>query len=273
MQMKPVARLYLSGAGCGMSMECATVYFLVQKLTEIPEPAHWLNACEIAKREAFRFAKRRNDWTLGRWTAKRALQCYFALTGGAAIDFSELEICTAHDGAPEAELFGKPAPISLALSHSGNEGFCVVGPYGCALGCDQEMVQPREESLARDYFCAEERARVFAAPIPDRSFLMTLIWSAKESALKCLRAGLRRDTRSVLVRFRGSGRMRWHPFTVRCRETSSMFYGWWRDCGGSVQTVAAGRPLRIPVELAGPEPSGLEAHRCGPGGMRRATIS
>ena len=64
-----------------------------------------------------------------------------------------------------------------------------------ALGCDLEVIEPRSEEFVADYFTTEEQKMVSQAPIADRSKLLALLWSAKESALKALREGLRFDTR------------------------------------------------------------------------------
>ena len=72
--------------------------------------------------------------------------------------------------------------------------------------------------------------------------MTTLLWSAKESALKALREGLRRDTRSVRVRlldggFDGTG---WSALRVECAATSRLFSGHWRRIGSEVFTVVFG---------------------------------
>ena len=99
----------------------------------------------------------------------------------------------------------------------------------------------------------------------DRSQLVTLLWSAKESALKALRTGLRLDTRSVIVspltqdqgedelghirELYPSSRLpcalnNWCPLHVRCAN-GQVFQGWWQHTGSLLRTlVAAPRPLR-----------------------------
>jgi 4'-phosphopantetheinyl transferase len=80
--------------------------------------------------------------------------------------------------------------------------------------------------------------------------LITVIWSAKEAALKALRHGLRVDTRSIeilhVARLEGasangiepSGQM-WHKVQIRCTlPNSSAFYGWWRPWENHVLTIA-----------------------------------
>ena len=66
-----------------------------------------------------------------------------------------------------------------------------------AVGCDLELVEPRTPGFVADFLTAAEQQSVASRPDPDAA--ANLIWSAKESALKVLQTGLRRDTRSVEV--------------------------------------------------------------------------
>ena len=186
---------------------------------------------------------------LGRWTAKVALRAFWGRAGRGSPDFATLEIRSAPDGAPEVFLAGRPAPVALALSHSGGTGFCVLADSRMELGCDLETIRPRDRVFVDDYFCEEEKELVAGASASDIAWLVTLIWSAKESALKCLREGLRRDTRSVLVNLEERNEPGWNPLTVRCRASSRLFYGWWMMDGFHVRTIAAGLPSDAPVEL------------------------
>jgi 4'-phosphopantetheinyl transferase len=231
-------------------MDRFTTYFLLQNLADLPADDCWLAAGERARVAGMRFPKRRNDWLLGRWTAKRALRSFLSLHGQEAPDYAALEIRSAPDGAPEA-LFGPdPAPVSIALSHSDGQGFCVVAPPGIAVGCDLENVPRGEWAFLEDYFVAEERRWIERAPADAQPFLATLIWSAKESALKCLREGLRRDTRTVQIHAGDEKKPGWNEMTVQCLQSSRVYYAWWRSIAGrSVQTVAADSPAYEPVEL------------------------
>jgi len=108
-----------------------------------------------------------------------------------------------------------------------------------------ETVEPREWGLVDDYFVAAEAAAVGAAPAEERALLTNLVWSAKESVLKALREGLRRDTRTVVVEWnaRGEG---WNPLRCRCLLTCRRFDGWWESSGGFVRTILADRALATP---------------------------
>jgi 4'-phosphopantetheinyl transferase len=196
-----------------------------------------------------RFPKRRGDWTLGRWTGKRALLSYLSLTG-RTVRSQALEIVAATDGAPEALLDGMPHPCSISLSHSAGMAFAVVSADGVALGCDLELVESRPDNFFGDFFTDDENRFLERSPDPDRALLSTLIWSAKESALKCLREGLRRDTRSVAVTIHpGQVVDGWSPLSVSCRDLYRTFEGWWRTEAGCVLALAALPPPSPPQRL------------------------
>jgi 4'-phosphopantetheinyl transferase len=164
-----------------------------------------------------------------------------------------VEIRNAPDGAPEVLVAGSPAPLAISLSHRAGLAVCMVAPAGTAVGCDLELVEPRSDRFVADYLTAPEQAAVQAATAADRTLLVPLLWSAKESALKALRTGLRLDTRWVAVdppAPAGSGR--WHPLTVRHPATRRVFPGWWRHDAGLVVTMVAtpppSSPQAIPVD-------------------------
>jgi 4'-phosphopantetheinyl transferase len=243
------------------------MYWLTQKLADVPENDDWLTPNEIICMNKLRFPKRRAEWRLGRWTAKRALASYFGNDfrssafrhtrvpaplrlpftpirmqdgeGTTTKDyFSQIEIRAAADGAPEAFAQNQPVPITLSISHRDGLGFCVINPFNRAVGCDLEKAEYRSKNFVEDYFTADERALVERASLQDRHWLAPLIWSAKESTLKALRQGLRMDTRSVIVDFHQDNvREHWNPLLVRGAETTRIFHGWWRYDGEFVQTV------------------------------------
>jgi len=232
------------------------VQWLEQSESDIPTPPSeprgigWLSMSEQGRLDALRFPKRRADWLLGRWTAKRAAAQFLKLSSNLT-DLADLEIRAAADGAPEVFLAGHSAPIAISLSHRAGSAVCAVAPEGTALGCDLELIEPRSEGFVADYFSAEERELVEIQETPPaRSRLVTLIWSAKESALKALRAGLRLDTRCVVVS-PGNGTDLWHPLQVR-HDSGRVFNGWWHAYGDSVRTVVADPPSLPPIALLHP---------------------
>ncbi len=213
----------------------------------MPEGDYWLSEGECRLLGGLRFPKRRNDWKLGRWTAKQAICAY----GGKDASFlPSLEIRAATDGSPEVFWNDGPGEVSISISHSRDRGLCVVGPAGLAVGCDLEWIEPRDEELVEDYFTAEEISYVKQTPTVDRQLIVNLIWSAKETTLKVLREGLRRDTRSVTVIIdpRAPGGQ-WSAWSGRCLESSGTFHGWWRTLQGYVLALGSDHPNSIPQPL------------------------
>lgn len=222
----------------------ARLYWLTQTLADVPENDGWLSVGEKARLERLRFPKRRNEWRLGRWTAKRTVRACCLEDAPA---WASLEIRSAEDGAPEVFWDGGLLDVSISISHRGDKGFCVVSPGRPALGCDLEQIEAREEGFAEDYFTPDERDFLKRVPDPERFLAVNLLWSAKETMLKALREGLRRDTRSVAARVDGGLRGRgWGRWTGHCLVSGRTFHGWWRSEGGCVYTIAADRPASVP---------------------------
>jgi 4'-phosphopantetheinyl transferase len=212
------------------------VYWLEQTTADLPAHDDWLSAAEAARSRAMRFAKRRADWRLGRWTAKNAVAAHLHLQSLASI-----EILAAPSGAPEVFVAGEPAPVSISLSHRGGRAVCAVAAAGVLLGCDLEIVEPRSEAFAIDYFTGEEQTLVARVPVFDRPRILALLWSGKESVLKALRTGLRLDTRSVSVDPIGAllpaAEETWHP--LHGHYAGQDFPGWWQQTGDLMRTMVA----------------------------------
>ncbi len=259
-------------------MSSMNVYWLEQTEADVPAENDWLSASEAVCLDAMRFPKRRTDWRLGRWTAKCALSAYLSVP--AALErFREMEIRAALDGAPEAFVGGEPAALTISLSHRSGIAFCAVAAVDTYLGCDLEVVETRSPAFVADYFTANEQARIARASSEDRNRLVTLLWSAKESALKALRAGLRLDTRSVIADplERSVGQSDWSPLSVRYvslhlpedrlskaglaedRHSEGLYFGdhvfqgWWQETNDIVRTLVSAPPSDSPLPLEVPE--------------------
>jgi 4'-phosphopantetheinyl transferase len=224
-------------------------------------PAHdeWLSPVEAGYLARLRFPKRRSEFRLGRWTAKAAIARHLGLEPSLE-QLRRVVVDRAPDGAPAPLLDGRPAEVCITMTDRADQAVCLVGPPGTALGCDLELVEPRSPAFVQDYLTPAEQALVLQAPDGDaRALLANLVWCGKESALKVLRTGLRRDTRSVeVVLPAGAAVDGWAPMTVRSREGGS-FPGWWQRFGSFVLTVAATQPLAPPRSFV--DPPGLAGAR------------
>ncbi len=227
----------------------APVYWLIQRLADVPEGDDWLSDGERERATGMRFAKRRNEWRLGRWTAKSAILAFCGITATPA-RFRSLDIRSAADGSPDPFLEEQSAPVSISISHSGGRSLCALSEAHLALGCDLEEILTGDIGFFADYFTRDEMAAVQNTGEAARRIVATLIWSAKESALKSMREGLRRDTRNVEVH---SGfdlhKDLWSPISVQCTDAHSAFEGWYRIEKGFVQTITADHPLAHPLPI------------------------
>jgi 4'-phosphopantetheinyl transferase len=245
------------------------IYWLEQTAKDLATDIDWLSASEAADLERLRFAKRRADWLLGRWTAKLAVAFYLNLP----VDIQSLanvEIRAATSGAPEVYLSSRPAPVSISLSHCAGTALCAVAAADTNLGCDLELAEARSSAFVTDYFTAEEQSVIARAPTAEQPLLITVLWSAKESALKAMHTGLRLDTRSVRVSLSNPAdgtnksdkqsqdirepdpviaRDEWIPLQVRS-TAGQVLYGWWQHDGPIVRTVVADSRIAPPISLA-----------------------
>jgi 4'-phosphopantetheinyl transferase len=225
------------------------VFWLEQRELDVPEDDLWLGERELAKLVELRFPKRRNDWRLGRWTAKCALAAYLNQARDREI-LPEIEILAASDGSPEAWIRGQHGPEAISLSHSHGIALAVVGVAKSALGCDLELVEPRSEAFLSDYFTIEEQQQIGLANSSQRHLLTNLFWSAKESALKAMRTGLRQDTRTLTVVLLDDSHQsrEWHALEVHS-DTAEVFRGWWKEEEVMLRTIIGTDPLSLPIPL------------------------
>lgn len=116
------------------------------------------------------------------------------------------------------------------------------------MGCDLELIESRSDTFLEDYFTFDEQKLVARVPVEDRACVVTLLWSAKESALKALREGLRLDTRSLTVGLEPRRTSNWAALRVAA-NSGEVFQGWWRQVGRMVQTIVADSPISTPILL------------------------
>lgn len=212
-----------------------TLVLLVCRADEVPPGDAWLAPSELKTQQTLSFAKRRHDWRLGRWSAKQAL-----LRAGLARGPTDVAIEAAKDGAPEAWVGPRKIEASLSISHRGGVGAAAL--FRGRVGCDLEVVEPRSKPFLRDFLTPTEQSEMRT----DSD--VALCWSAKESTLKLLRVGLRRDTRSVEVRRIGQG-PGWHPLEVIDLDDDARYSGWGRRLEQLVLTVVTAPTVARPPDL------------------------
>lgn len=226
------------------------IYWSVQSDADLPANSDWLTPGEVRHSAALRVPKRRQDWLLGRWTAKRLVQDVIAQTELIHAPLGEFEIATCPDGAPLARWAPAAGPrrrFTLSLSHSGDSAFgaLILGQAG-GLGADLERIAPRPEAFSAAYFTEAELAQVECAPARLHDQLITGLWSAKEAALKAVRLGLTVDALAVECRLAplSTALASWATYSVRwdprrVPRPLPALQGWWRLAGDFVVALAA----------------------------------
>jgi 4'-phosphopantetheinyl transferase len=210
------------------------VAWLTRSRDDVPPDDGWLSPRERATLARLRVPKRREDWRLGRWTAKAAVAAWL----GA--EPARVEVLAAPEGAPEAWRDGRPAGVSLSLSHRAGRALVVVGAPPTTVGCDLELIEPRSGAFVRDWLAPREQALVAAAAPAHRDRVANLAWTAKEAAAKVRREGLRLDVRDAVMRLGGSpGADGWRPLSVRWADGAGATAAWWRADADWVMVVAA----------------------------------
>lgn len=206
------------------------------------------------------YTKRRTEYLVRRLTAKSAVLA----TLGWEADVSTLARVAVPNrltGAPYVEVDGEPLGLDVSLTDRAGWGVCLVGADIGAVGCDVEIVEPRSDGFVRDFLTGYEQDVVAGATDAEgRMLLANLFWSAKESALKVLRTGLRRDTRTVEVHLSDPQHREhgtWSPLSVVAGGEAGerIFPGWWLRDGVWLISVCYAEAAPAPTALE--EPSAL----------------
>lgn len=233
-----------------MNEPSSTIHWLVQSATEESDlargvaPLDLLHPAETTRFGALKTRKRRSDWLIGRWTAKRLLQTLIEREWQVSLPLNAIAVCADASGAPRlmADCGFGIADWAVSISHARQRGFCAASSAASiGLGADIEHIELRDWRFVEDYFTPGEIDRVRVAAPDQRETLITAIWGAKEAAVKALHCGLTIDTRRVECAIdpfviAGSD---WVEFTIECRRGYIQHLrGWWRVWEDFVLTLA-----------------------------------
>ena len=249
-------------AGDGERRQAPATWWLARGEDHLPAATDWLSAAERGHAGALRYAKRRTDFLLGRWTLKLAVAKVLGWADDPGL-LARIESRPAPTGAPRLYVDGQPAGHGVSLSDRAGCAVCLVAARAVPVGCDVELVEPRSDAFVSDYLTPAEQS-LAGPPGPARDITANLIWSAKESALKVMGTGLRQDTRSVEVDLPDLSppERTWSALLVRTAAGES-FPGWWRRSGTFLVTTCwpGGGPPPAALEASSPldtmEPSHL----------------
>ena len=212
------------------------VIWLEQRAADLPPSMDWLSAAEKVRLSSLRIPKRRADWMLGRWTAKRAVAGYLGLGGEPS---AQIEIRSEPGGAPRAFVNREPAPLTISISHRDGRAVCAVAAPEAALGCDLEIAEPRSSAFAADYFTPAEQRIIARVSGLERWRLLALLWSAKESVMKLLRVGLRIDPGEIMIETAALPDADFDWLPLRAGYGGHIYHGWWQQAGAVISTIVA----------------------------------
>lgn len=200
-----------------------------------------LSSAELKKLASMRFLKRRQDWLLGRQTAKYLLQAADPALMGTPPE--RITIANEPAGAPFVIL--DPAgswPGCLSISHREDAAFCALTlDAHVRIGADLEFIEPHSDLFVQDYLAPDEAAHAFSLPPAQRDLWAALAWSIKEAVVKALRIGLRVDTRAIQAEWNDTTRPDgWRSIRVHTQlpDTQGLCC-WWRQEGNFILTLAA----------------------------------
>jgi 4'-phosphopantetheinyl transferase len=191
--------------------------------------------------------RRRRDWLLGRWTAKRLAQAHIVATRGFCPVLASFFIAYEASGAPylasdnlalRGDCETSRIPLALAISHSHGYAFCTLcaSPLGAVrLGADIELVGPRDEDFAKEFLTLDEQRMIAGALHGQRELMVTAAWSVKEAVLKATHLGLGADQRGVQCHLPITHSRHWMPVYVEIEPSIRVHVGnagplrvWWR---------------------------------------------
>jgi len=220
------------------------VRWAAARAEDLPRGEAWLASAERLALARLTVPKRRGDWLLGRFVARKVL-----LLADVVSREEEVSVLASPSGAPEVFVAGTAAPLVLSLTHSHGVAAAAIAPSGARLGLDLERIEARGGSFLEDWFTPSERAFVEAATGGEAALRATLVWSAKESVMKALREGLRiapRDVEAVPVAGPADGL--WRPFGAH-GPGDAEWSGWWRAEEGYVLSAVADPPSDPPERI------------------------
>ncbi len=145
------------------------------------EKASYLHPQEHEYFGTLKFEKRRKDYLLGRYCAKRAIQVL------------------GQDARPERifidhGVFNQPVVVNrgniqVSIAHSDGFGASIAFPESCPMGIDIERVDISKNEVLESQMTQEETKLIDLFPFSYQAAL-TSLWTFKESLSKALRTGL-----------------------------------------------------------------------------------
>ena len=197
----------------------------------------------------FKVAKRQNEWISSRITSKKMI---VKILNDNDLTYPDIRIQKETNGRPYISIEGQGRlDGKFSLSHSHGAVFCgYCSAPDLDFGIDLEKIEERKLEFIMDYFTRNEIGNYQRCTPIQKNEFSTLIWSAKEAALKTIGKGLALDTRKVEVTPRKVESLieGWGMCDVRISEGSEkMYLVLWQEKGGFIRTISipVGEPIKI----------------------------
>lgn len=136
------------------------------------------------------FPEKKENWLLGRYAAKKAVQNYFKEEYSQDLALKDILIKSdKQNGATFSTPFpDKEIGLHLSISHGGGYGAAAIEQV--PVGVDIERVRTFKNDIRSAFLSPAEESFVDRASSDQKDTLATLFWSFKESYLKALKKGL-----------------------------------------------------------------------------------
>ncbi len=178
------------------------------------------------------------EWEASRLAVKKMIK--EVVPGTESFPLTSIQIQKEPSGAPYVIVDGiGRLPGCLSISHSNGHVFAGYAEETSRFGLDLELVEERSKEFILDYFTENEIAYLRGCLEPGKPGITTLIWSAKEAALKAARLGLNLDTRKIEIIPQACFEMNpfWQTAEIRSQELGLDFPRlFWRSEVGFIQT-------------------------------------
>jgi len=198
----------------------------------------FLSAAEMEEGKRYRHPGRYRQWLLGRAAAKLLMKRHLPIAP------DQINIKRTEDGWPmPLTLDGEAWPISLTISHTGDQALCAMCPDSeGTIGADLEPVAEKSRPLLEDFYTDAERQHILSLEPDHQAREATLGWCIKEAVLKARRVGLKESAKSVsLLSLQRSQRPgAWNPARVELKDGSRPGV-WWRLAEGDSLAMAIAR--------------------------------
>ncbi len=183
------------GEGAGTNRPLTLVSWLAARQEELPRGEAWLTEAEREVLSRLRVPKRRGDWLLGRWVAKRALVLAGEAETGRATSPSSRPPPAPPRRSSSAAPPASRSPSRTATASPSRRS----GRPASASASTSRRSRSAPAGFLGDWFTPAEQAFVAGAGAGEAALAATLVWSAKESVMKALREGLRIPPKAVEV--------------------------------------------------------------------------